>query len=80
VTAGSKSSDVTVVFIAIAAAAGVLARVGFLGGFTTFSTFSMQAVMEADGGRPGTALLYVTASVALGVVAAGAGYHAARAI
>ena len=27
--------------------------IGFLGGFTTFSTFSAQIVLEVDGGRPG---------------------------
>jgi hypothetical protein len=36
--------------------------------------------MEADGGRPGTALVFVTASVALGVAAAAAGYYATRAL
>jgi CrcB protein len=46
--------------------------VGLLGGFTTFSTFSVQAVLEVDGGRPGIALLYVTLSV-VGGIAAGAG-------
>ena len=48
--------------------------VGFLGGFTTFSTFSVQAVLETDGGRPGLALAYVAASVIGGIAAAAAGY------
>jgi CrcB protein len=52
--------------------------VGFLGGFTTYSTFSVQAVLEADGGRWVTAALYVTASVVLGFAAAAAGVALAR--
>ena len=54
--------------------------VGFLGGFTTFSTFTVQAVLETDGGRAGIAALYVGASVAVGLAAATAGYLAGRAI
>ena len=53
---------------------------GFLGGFTTFSTFSLQTVLEADGGRPETAVLYVVASVVLGVGAAAAGFYGGRAL
>ena len=53
--------------------------VGFLGGFTTFSTFSVQIVLEADGGRPGIAALYLAASVLGGIAAATAGYALARA-
>jgi len=52
--------------------------VGFLGGFTTFSTFAVQAVLEADGGRPGTAALYVAASVVGGLAAATLGYALGR--
>jgi len=52
--------------------------VGFLGGFTTFSTFSVQAVLEAEGGRVGTAALYVALSVALGIAAAAVGYGLGR--
>ena len=52
--------------------------VGLLGGFTTFSTFSVQVVLETDGGRPGKAALYVAASVIGGIAAAAAGYALGR--
>jgi len=52
--------------------------VGFLGGFTTYSTFSVQVVLEADGGRPGTALAYLAASVVGGLACAAAGYALGR--
>jgi len=51
---------------------------GFLGGFTTYSTFSVQAVLQADGGRWAVATAYVAASVVLGLGAAAAGYTLAR--
>ena len=54
--------------------------VGFLGGFTTFSTFSVLAVIELDAGRTGTAALYLVASVGGGIAAATIGYWLGRAL
>lgn len=44
--------------------------VGFLGGFTTFSAFSLETVGLLEGGRAGAAASYVTASLIGCVVAA----------
>jgi CrcB protein len=52
--------------------------VGFLGGFTTFSTFSAQAVLEVDAGEPVRAIFYVVASVVGGLLAATAGFALGR--
>ena len=42
--------------------------IGFLGSFTTFSTFSLDTLALWEGGRPGWALVNVGGSVVLGLV------------
>lgn len=56
-----------------------VAGVGFLGGFTTFSTFSVQAFLDLEAGEPLRALAYVAVSVLAGLAAAACGYYLGRA-
>lgn len=51
---------------------------GGLGGFTTFSTYSMEALLLAEDGEVRMAALYVAASVVAGLAAAYAGAWLAR--
>jgi CrcB protein len=51
---------------------------GVLGGFTTFSAFSLDALALYERGQPGLAALYVGASVALSLAAVAAGVALAR--
>ena len=47
----------------------LLLQIGLCGGFTTFSTFSSEALKLLASGRHTTAIVYMFASVVLGLVA-----------
>jgi CrcB protein len=53
---------------------------GILGGYTTFSTFSFEALSMATGGLGLTAIMYVIGSVVLGIAGAFGGIVTARAL
>ncbi len=53
---------------------------GLLGGFTTFSSFSLDAVVLFERGATGTAFLYVAGSVLVGIAALFAGLALGKAI
>ena len=53
---------------------------GLLGGFTTFSAFSLDAVLLWQRGDPGAAVAYVAASVLLAIGGVVAGLSGMRAI
>ncbi|MDR3408736.1 MAG: fluoride efflux transporter CrcB [Methylovirgula sp.] len=53
---------------------------GFIGGFSTFSTFAMETYLLAEQGQWGRGALYIFLSVLLGLAATAAGVFAARAI
>ena len=71
------------VFVVVAAQRGLthlspLVMTGFLGGFTTFSAFSLEAVTLYERGDVGQAALYVAASVVLSIGGLMAGLWLAR--
>ncbi|TKW65700.1 MAG: fluoride efflux transporter CrcB [Paracoccus denitrificans] len=53
---------------------------GLLGGFTTFSAFSVDALVLIDRGQTGLALAYILGSVSLSLLAAFAGMAIGRGI
>ena len=53
---------------------------GVLGGFTTFSAFSLDAISLFEGGRPGLSAIYIAASVCVSLAAVAAGLAVIRAL
>ena len=53
---------------------------GFLGGFTTFSTFGYETVQYLETGKPALALANVLSNVLIGVAATYAGLALGRAV
>ncbi|MCK5934312.1 MAG: fluoride efflux transporter CrcB [Fulvimarina manganoxydans] len=51
---------------------------GFLGGFTTFSSFSLDTALLIERGSMGLAFLYVAGSVLIGIAALFAGFAVIR--
>jgi len=66
--ARSGGSEATRLFLAV----------GVLGGFTTFSSFSLEFWMLFERGAMGQALAYVLSSVIVGILACGLGIIAMR--
>ncbi len=56
----------------------LLLTVGFLGGLTTFSSFSFETLLLLKGGSYFPALFSVTANVVLGLLLAGGGFLLTR--
>jgi CrcB protein len=52
--------------------------VGFLGAYTTFSTFAWEGYILGRTDRMVSAAIYIAASIIGGITAAAAGYHLAR--
>lgn len=68
------------VLLAPRGAAILFLMVGVLGGFTTFSTFSMDTLRMVEDGRLGAAGGYALASVALSLMACAAGLWLGRSV
>lgn len=56
----------------------VYVPVGLLGGFTTFSTFSLETLRHLEQGHWGVAGMNIVANIVLSLLAVGLGFLAAR--
>ena len=65
---------------ALSPALRVSLTVGFLGAFTTFSTFTLETFRLVEDGALGAALAYVAASLAVGLLAVWLGVAVGRAV
>jgi CrcB protein len=78
--AGSLVMGVLAALLARSAEARLFLMTGALGGFTTFSAFSLDAVSLWERGDAGAAIAYAGASVAISLAALAAGLALGRAL